>query len=136
MQAMRRWLLVVAAGTAAAAPASVACVCVALDARSKLKAADAAFVGQVLAIRQAPDDPRDPWDVDPRFATFRVDRAVKGNVGGRLRLRIPGEGNSCSPNLRTGRRYGVFLHRRGGWWSTVGLCSVVPPAELLALARR
>ena len=103
-----------------------ACSCVPPDAKRDLPRADAAFVGTLLF----KDDER------PGQATyvFAVERVVKGTLGSRVQVRSGADGASCGFEEGDSPELGLLLDRDGEVWRS-GLCSQVPPAELLAAGK-
>ena len=81
------------------------------DLPARLRAADGAFVGRLVARHG-------------RVLTFRVDVRLKGVTGRRVRVHT-------RRHLRRGRRVGVLLDRRAGHWAAQ---EVVSPGELLKAA--
>jgi hypothetical protein len=135
--------LTVVIGAAAAAlslgvESAQACSCVAagFDARPGLSGADAAFVGTLVARRPAsPPRPGVPSSsADPDIFTFRVDDAVKGDLGQQIDVWSARSGASCGLEVSLGQQIGLFLRRDGARW-TSGLCSQVSPAALREAAR-
>jgi hypothetical protein len=128
--------LAVAIGAAAAAlclglESAQACSCISLDARQGLADADAAFVGTLVARRQA--FPSQPGGVsssaDPDIFTFRVDQVIKGDLGPTIEVWSARSGASCGVEAAIGQQIGLFLRRDGTRWSS-GLCWQVPPTAL------
>jgi hypothetical protein len=120
-------VLLVAVGGAAVRPdCAFACSCVPPDARRDLPRADAAFVGTLLF----KDDER------PGQATyvFAVERVVKGTLGSRVQVRGGADGASCGFEVGKSEEVGLLLDGDGNVWRS-GLCSQVPPAELLAAGK-
>lgn len=133
--------LAVASGAAAAAllfglESAEACSCVRLDARQGLSEADAAFVGTLVARRQAL--PPRPGGVsssaDPDIFTFRVDKAIKGDLGQEIEVWSARSGASCGLEVAIGQQIGLLLRRDGTRWSS-GLCWQTSPDALREAAR-
>ena len=82
---------------------------------------DGAFVGRFIG--------RD--DVFPQGVLnhFQVERAVKGDIGERVRVEAAASGASCGLELEVGERTGLLLrHGPNGWRSS--LCSQTDPGAL------
>jgi hypothetical protein len=112
-------------------PPALACVCVAGDPRDGLAESDAAFVGKLIRT----DTPTRP-DIssgEETTWTFRVDVAVKGDLGGEVVVRGYSPGGSCGFQVPASGRLGVLLHNEAGHWRG-GLCSQMGVDELLAAA--
>jgi hypothetical protein len=119
--------LLVAVGGAAARPeCAYACSCVPVDAGRDLPRADAAFVGTLLF--KADEQPSEATYV------FAVERVVKGTLGSRVQIRSGAGGASCGFEVGQNQKVGLLLDRDGEVWRS-GLCSQVPPAELLAAGK-
>jgi hypothetical protein len=128
-----RWLFVLAvlAFVAAPMPFARACSCGGGDPREMLQHAGGAFVGTVVSGRDASPPNRkvgsssDPWDW-----TFRVEEAVKGNIGDEVVVRSgQPSGGTCGLDLERGQRVGLLLERDDGIWQS-GSCSIVDADEL------
>jgi hypothetical protein len=117
--------LLAAAGGAAAEPEpAYACSCARLDAKRGLPRADAALVGELLF--KARDEPAG----GEATYVFAVERVVKGTLGSRVEIRSGADGAACGFEVRENERIGLLLERDGDIWRS-GLCSQLPPAELL-----
>jgi hypothetical protein len=123
-------LLVLAALAASVArpPVAWACSCAGEPPATWLDESDAAFVGTVLAWRvERPPGP--VWSTgDPAYATFRVERPVKGTLPRELVVSTAASSISCGLNVHPGERVALLLERRGDAW-TSGLCSQFEPSE-------
>ena len=117
--------LVLAALAARVEPA-YACSCAPLDPRSALAASDGAFVGTYLERRERGGGRAD--------YVFRVERALKGALGGTVVVESADNGAACGLEVEVGRRIGLVLDRVGGTW-TSNLCWQIEPNALLAAAR-
>ena len=116
--------LVAAAGGAAASPdCAYACSCARVDAKRDLPRADAALVGELLFSAKE--------SATEATYVFAVERVVKGTLGSRVEVRSALDGAACGFEVGAGQRVGLFLDRDGDVWRS-GLCSQLPPAELLA----
>jgi hypothetical protein len=127
-------LLVLAAFAASASrpPAAWACSCAGEPAAKWLGRSDAAFVGEVLAWR-VEHPPGPTWSTgDPAYATFRVERAVKGTLPRELVVHTVASTASCGLGVSPGQRVALFLDRRGDDW-TSGLCAQFEPSEFESL---
>jgi hypothetical protein len=105
------------------------CSCGLGDPRTALRQSEAAFVGTLLERRRGPI--RSSADVVT--LVFRVERAVKGQLGRRIEVRTAASGASCGIEARLGQRVGLFLMRTGSQWSS-NLCQQIAPRTLLAAA--
>ena len=103
-----------------------ACSCAPLDPRSALAASDGAFVGTYLERRERGGGRAD--------YVFRVERALKGALGGTVVVESADNGAACGLEVEVGRRIGLVLDRVGGTW-TSNLCWQIEPNALLAAAR-
>ena len=119
----------------AGADAASACSCAPSPAREKLRAADGAFIGRLVAVREV-DPPADGEPVSsagPADFVYRVGRVYKRGPrlhrGLRVRVRSTRDSASCGLPDRTGRLYGLFLYRAGHRWHS-NSCLVVAPATL------
>ena len=121
---------------ALAVPAgAAACSCVAIDVRSKLKAADAAVVGTVTRVGEPTPRPDGTWSSsDPITVTIRVARSYRRTVGPTLRVRTAMSSASCGLGARKDQRVGILLTRSGARWTT-SLCQRVGIGALDAAAR-
>ena len=118
-------LVLAVASLAAAVDPARACSCVPPDPWSILKQADGAFVGRLVSRREA--------DQDRAVLTFRVERAVKGKIGGTVEITTANNGAACGIETTVGQRIGLFLAREGDRWTST-LCWQVSPEDLLAAA--
>ena len=136
MKPILRWLLLwtLVAGmlTAGAHPAS-ACSCVPLNARHYLADADGAFVGELVA-RKDPVPTGNVVGPGISVFTFRVERAVKGDLGELVQVESQSQGEACGLEVSTGTRTGLFLMRQDNRW-TSNLCLQVGPSALIAAAK-
>lgn len=99
-----------------------ACSCAPPEPRADLAEADAAFVG--TAVRA--DDRRGHVVFE-----YRVDRVVKGTLGGSVTVR---DENPCASAYGPWRREGVLLERDGDRWQSVA-CTSSSPEELIEAAK-
>ncbi len=119
-------VLAATAVVAATATPAHACSCAMPDPRSLLTQSDGAFVGRLLARRDAGDG--------RAIFTFRVERRVKGALGTTVDVESATDGAACGLETTVGARIGLFLERRDGRW-TSSLCWQVSPEDLLAAVR-
>jgi hypothetical protein len=105
------------------------CSCVVGDPRTALRESDAAFVGTLLERREG----RSRSGAHVVTFVFRVDHAVKGELGPRIEVGTPTSGASCGIEVPPGQRVGLFLTRTGSRWSS-SLCRQIAPRRLLAAA--
>jgi hypothetical protein len=118
-------LVLAVASLAAAVEPARACSCIPPDPWTFLKQADGAFVGHLVSRREAAQG--------RAVLTFRVERAVKGKIGGTVEVTSANNGAACGIETSVGQRIGLFLAREGDGW--VGhLCWQVAPEDLLAAA--
>lgn len=118
-------VLLLGAGLLVVGAPADACSCAPVDVRTSLAEADGAFVGRWI----------DRAEVGDQLAavTFEVDRVVKGSFGPKAIVRTNAQGSACGLELLGARRTGLILDiEEDGVWGS-GLCSMVPPAELLAM---
>lgn len=109
-------------GTASSAGA---CSCATMDLAASLPGADGAFVG-TYSDRTGIGD-------GPVAFTFEVERVVKGEFGPTAIVRTYADGASCGLEFFGDRRTGLLLRQaEDGVWES-SLCSMVQPAELLAV---
>jgi hypothetical protein len=117
------------------AESAQACSCVPPDVRARLKDADGAFVGRLVAVRvvDPPEEGEPISSGDPTDYIYRVGRVYKGGPGlrrgRRVKVRSVRDGATCGLPRGRGRLYGLFLTRAGGRWHS-NLCSVVSPAQM------
>ncbi|MDP9068901.1 MAG: hypothetical protein M3N53_11235 [Actinomycetota bacterium] len=107
---------------------ATACTCFSGDPYDALEASDGAFIGEFLFRRLAPDGYSAVY-------TFRVDEAIKGDLGDRIQVHSSAGGGSCGLAVTRGRDYGLLLEgsSQEGWSS--GLCSQMSPGKLRQVAR-
>lgn len=120
---MRKLALLTLVYLAVAAQA-YACSCRPVDLERDLPTADGAIIGTVLE-----------RSVSGQTATyrFRVEQIYRGDVEDRPEVLTPVGGAACGLELAVGDRVGLLLTRDGDVWRS-GLCSLVDPADFLALA--
>jgi hypothetical protein len=123
------------------ADAALACSCVAQPERAKLKAADAAFVGRLVEMREVnpPAEGEPIGSADPVDFIYRVGRIYKGgghgiNTGRRVRVRSPRLGASCGLDNRIGRLVGLYVYRKKHRWHS-NSCLETTPRRLRRAAR-
>ena len=124
--------LLAAAALAATVDDASACSCVQGDPRTLLRQADAAFVGRLVEKRESRRPLRS--SADPATYVFRVDRVVKGRLGGTVEVLAATSGASCGIEAERGKPVGLFLDRANGEWRS-SLCQQIEPARLRAAAR-
>jgi hypothetical protein len=116
------------------AESALACSCVAITTRDALAQSDAAMNAKLAEIR--PTDASNP-NADLRFR-YRVLRVFKGarnyERGDTLTIRVD-PNNSCSPDGREGRRYGLLLDRHRKRLTT-NVCGLRSPKALRRAATR
>lgn len=113
----------------------MACSCAEGRDRDKLKAADAAFVGRLVAVREV-DPPAEGEPIgsgDPMDYIYRVGRIYKDgpgiNRGRRVRVRSVRSEATCGlPNF-TGELFGLFVNRRNHRWHG-NLCLTTTPRRM------
>lgn len=102
---------------------ALACTCLPVDLERDLPRADGAVIGSVLE--------RTLGAEENRFL-LRVEQVYKGDITNRVEVVTAANSAACGLELAVGERVGLLLDRVGGEW-TSGLCSVVEPADFLAL---
>jgi hypothetical protein len=118
-------LLALVAGVLIIGAPAHACSCAQTDLERWLPEADGAFVGHWV----------DRGEVGDGFAavTFEVERVVKGSFGPTAIVRRNAQGSACGLELLGAPRTGLLLSEAvDGVWES-DLCSMVPPAQLLAV---
>ena len=117
--------LAMTAGVVVGVSPAFACSCAEMDVESSLPEADGAFVGTYID--------RSGIGGGSVAYTFDVERVVKGDFGPTAVVRTSADGASCGLEFYGDRRTGLLLHRAddGVWESS--LCSMVQPADLLAV---
>lgn len=101
-----------------------ACSCAPPDPRAALAQSDGAFVGRLVARRDAGQR---------AVLTFSVERALKGSIGSTIEVLTASNSAACGLELQPDTRVGLALDRRGGTWHG-HLCTQFDPEELLAAA--
>ncbi len=118
-------LLALFAGVMIPGSSAYACSCAEPDLATWLPEADGAFVGRWV----------DRAEISGGMAavTFEVERVVKGAFGPKAIVRTDAQGSACGMELLGRSRTGLLLQRGsdGVWESNV--CSMVAPAQLLAV---
>ncbi|MGH9035047.1 MAG: hypothetical protein ACRD0O_04730, partial [Acidimicrobiia bacterium] len=104
-----------------------ACTCAPFDTRAALAGSAAAFVGTI----QSRVDPL--LGESDSIYRFRVDQAVKGNLGEEVEVRSPGNESSCGLSTPSGRPVGVLLSERDGNYHS-DLCRQPSPERLIRAA--
>jgi hypothetical protein len=109
------------------ADAASACSCVPLKPRAALKAADGAFVGRLLEVREV-DPPAQGEPIgtgDPMDYVYRVGRVYKRGPGLRrgrtVRVRSVRSEASCGLPDSPGDLFGIFAYRKNHRWHS-NLC--------------
>jgi hypothetical protein len=117
-------LAVLVAGLLVPGAPAQACSCAPPDLASWLSEADGAFVGRWIDRAEIGDG--------SAAVTFEVERVVKGAFGPKAIVRTNAQGSACGLERLGRSRTGLLLQRglNGVWESN--LCSMVPPAQLLA----
>lgn len=96
-----------------------------------LRRSDAAIVGRLVKVM-----PRGALRADYRYEVQRVYRGRKAIERGQmLNVRSARRAAACALPRRIGHRYGLFLTRSGGRW-TSGICGVIDPRRLDEAAKR
>lgn len=126
-------LVAVTAGLLALPERAAACSCAVGDPRQMLREADAAFVGTLVARHVERQDGRLFSSGDPAMLVFRVEEAVKGDLGELVEVETAASGASCGIEAPVGQRIGLFLTRTSGGWAS-SLCQQIDPSVLLAAA--
>ncbi len=118
-------LLVLVAGVVIGSSPAYACSCAQPDLATWLPEADGAFVGRWV----------DRAEISGGMAavTFEVERVVKGAFGPKAIVRTHAQGSACGMERLGPSRTGLLLQRgSNGVWES-DLCSMVAPAQLLAV---
>ncbi len=125
-------LVVLAMGAAVLVPVepAAAFTCIRVDPRAQLAGADAAFIGALVSWRSVAGQEYG----QEQFLTFRVDEAVKGNLGEMVEVRDLTAMSYSTGSTDSGREEGVFIYASERGFVTSG-CSRASP-EQLRLARR
>jgi hypothetical protein len=118
-----------------AAEGALACSCVPPDPPAQLEAADGAFVGRLLAVREV--EPRaegEPIGSGDRMDyVYRVGRVYKRGPGlrrgRRVRVRSARSSATCGLPTGRGRLYGLYVRRGGGRWHG-SACQVVSREQM------
>jgi hypothetical protein len=122
--------LVVLGGLAFAASAP-ACSCAPMKPDEALRESDAAIVGRLVKVM-----PRGAVRADYRYEVQRVYRGRHAiQRGEMLSVRSARRAAACALPRRLGHRYGLFLTRADGRW-TSGICGVIEPRKLDEAAKR
>jgi hypothetical protein len=122
---------IVVLGALVFAPGAQACSCAPTTAAKAMQQADAAIVGVLVEVV-----PRNRLKADYRYRVQRVYKRGRGIHRGRtISVRSARQSSACGLPRRPGRRYGLFLRRGEGRW-TSGLCGVVRPGVLGSDAAR
>jgi hypothetical protein len=121
----------VAALALASAADAVACSCAALPPKQRVDAADAAFVGRLVAVERAPARDGTAY----RRYRFLVDGVVKGDLPRELAVLSPADGAACGFELERNVATGILLRRTddGAWLG--GLCGQIGVGELVEASR-
>ena len=99
------------------------------DPRDTLAGVDAAFIGELVSRRPAPDAGPHREDI----LTFRVRESVKGGLGELVEVRAA-RGFTVSLSVPEGQEVGLFLYRRGGDF-IANACGLIAPRHLRVAAR-
>jgi hypothetical protein len=127
-------LLLAAAALVGVARPAGACTCAPFDTRAGLAASDAAFVGTFVSRADPPPIlGGTPAGGDETIYRFRVDQAVKGDLGSEVEVRSPGSEDACGLSAPSGRTVGVLLSERDGHYHG-DLCRQPSPERLLRAA--
>ena len=125
MRALAACVLVVfTAALAGRVESGRACSCALPDPRAALAQADGAFVGTLETRRTSGQE---------AVLVFRVEKSLKGSIGGFVTVVTASNGAACGIELQEGTRAGLVLERSGGAWHG-SLCAQFEPSELLAAA--
>jgi hypothetical protein len=114
------------------ADAALACSCLAEPDRDKLEAADAAFVGRLVEVREVhpPAEGEVTSSGDPVDYIYRVGRVYKDgpgiNRGRRVRVRSARDAGACGLDDRIGRLVGLFAYRRHHRWHSNSCLTTTP----------
>ena len=123
-----------AATLAVPARPAAACSCATFDTRRALADHPAAFVGTVISRDPPPAPAGEQPSADEVTFRFRVENAVKGDLGGEVDVRSPGDQAACGIAAPAETPVGLILSERDGQW--VGsLCLQPSPERLLRAAQ-
>lgn len=115
------------------AGSAFACSCAAVEPSEALGESDGAAVVRLLGVEPLGASPSGASQGRFEYRILRVYRGATLRRGATLTLRSSLSGASCGLPQGTGRRYGLFLARYRGRWSS-SLCGVIAPARLRAAA--
>ncbi len=123
---------IVGLGALVFAGGAQACSCAPSAPSEALQRADAAIVGDLVKVV-----PRDRQRADYRYRVLRA-YGSRGAIerGEVISVRSARDSAACALPSRTQRRYGLFLVRDESSRWTAGVCSVVAPRRLQAVAKR
>lgn len=108
-----------------------ACSCADIEnPRAALVNAAGAFVGVLEEVTRHGNDSE-----DGNAFHFRVEHAVKGDIGERVVVHSSGDGASCGLGGRPGDRLAMFLGRDSAERWTAHMCQTISPERLLDAAR-
>ena len=110
---------------------AAACTCAAAPPRERLAAADAAFVGRLVAVRPGPARDGTAY----RRYVFLVDGVVKGDLPRNVTVLSPADPGMCGFSLERRVATGILLNRRGGEWLG-GVCGQIGVGELVTASRQ
>lgn len=114
------------------ASAASACSCAGIEnPRAALADAAGAFVGVLEEVTGYDNNDGD----DETSFHFRVEHAVKGEMGERIVVYSRGHGGMCGLEGRPGDRLAMFLGRDAAQRWTGSLCRMISPERLLAAAQ-
>lgn len=106
-----------------------ACSCAPVAPEAALQRADAAIVGNLVAVV-----PRDRQRADYRYRVLRAYGGGSIDRGEVISVRSARDSAACGLPGRTEHRYGLFLVRDQSSRWTAGACSLVAPRRLRAVA--
>jgi hypothetical protein len=122
------------------ADGALACSCAAQPERQRLKAADAAFVGRLVEVREVnpPTEGEPISSADPVDFIYRVGRVYKDgsgiNRGRRVRVRSARDGASCGLSDAIGQLIGLYTYRERHRWHS-NSCLTTTPRRMRRAAR-
>jgi hypothetical protein len=119
---------------------AMACSCVPINAREQLEAADGAFVGRLIEVREVdpPAEGEPTSSADPVDYVYRVGRVYNRGPGlhrgRRVRVRSARSDASCGLPNRPGELIGLFVDRRNHRWHG-NACLTTSPRKMRRAAQ-
>ena len=127
-------LLLAAISLVAVARPTGACTCAPFDTRAALADSDAALIGTLISRTDPPPPLEGATEAEgDAIYRFRVDQAVKGELGDEVEVHAPGSETGCGLSAPAGRAVGLLLSERDGRYHG-DLCRQPSPERLLRAA--